>query len=64
MTAGSASMMQLKNENSLTEVFKVTAQAPAMDTADAQELTAFAQSPDKEKEDDDDFGAPAGYHTP
>jgi hypothetical protein len=58
MAAGGASMMQLKSANSLTEVFKVMVQASAMNTADAQKLTAFAQS--SSDDDDSELGAPAG----
>jgi len=56
--AGGASMMQLKSANSLKQVFSVMVQATAMNTADAQKLTAFVQS----STDDSDFemGAPAG----
>jgi len=58
MSAGGASMMQLKSANSLKQVFNVMVQASSMNTADAQKLAAFVQS----SNDDDDFevGAPAG----
>merc|ERR1719506_918705 len=59
MAAGSASMMQLKSANSLTDVLKVMVQASAMNTADAQKLTAFVQSSSNDDDDDSEFGAPA-----
>jgi len=57
MQQGGASMMQLKSANSLTQVFKVMVQASAMNTADAQRLTAFVQS--SNDDDDQEPGAPA-----
>jgi chromosome segregation ATPase len=58
MASGGASMMQLKNANSLTQVLKAMVQASTMNTADVQKLTAFVQN--SNDDDDLDLGAPAG----
>jgi len=57
---GGASMMQLKHAGNLVEVFKTMVQASLIQASDASKLTAFVQNAQKETEDDDDAGAPAG----
>jgi len=59
MNAGGASMMQLKSANSLTQAFKIMVQASAMNTADAERLTAFVQSSSSNDDDDSETGSPA-----
>jgi len=58
MSKGGASMMQLKNANSLKDVFSVMVRASAMNTADVAVLSAFVQS--SNDDDDSELGAPAG----
>jgi len=58
MSKGGASMMQLKNANSLKNVFSVMVRASAMNTADVAVLSAFVQS--SNDDDDSELGAPAG----
>jgi len=57
---GGASMMQLKNVGNVAEALKVMVQASLIGSADASRLTAFVQSSQKQADDDDDAGAPAG----
>jgi len=59
MASGGASMMQLKSAKSLTQAFKVMVQASAMNTADVQKLTTFAQMSSEDGDEDLEFGAPA-----
>jgi len=57
---GGASMLQLKNAGNIVEVFKTMVQASLIQASDASKLTAFVQNVQKESEDEDDAGAPAG----
>jgi len=57
--AKGASMMQLKNANSITEALKVLVQGAALNSADASRLTALVQSSSEDESDDDSLGAPA-----
>merc|ERR1719437_332801 len=52
--------MQLKKAGSVTEAFKVMVQASLIGSGDASKLTAFVQSSQKQADDDEDAGAPAG----
>ena len=53
--AGGASMMQLKNANSLVQALEIMVRASAISTADATKLTALVQT----QTGDSDTGAPA-----
>jgi len=55
---GGASMMQLQSAHSLEQALSVLLQASLIASADADKLTAFVQS--AQKESDEDAGAPAG----
>jgi len=65
MAKGGASMMQMKNVNSLTKAFEVMVKGSLIDATDADKLSSFVQSSaaaeDSEAEEDDEAlaGAPA-----
>jgi len=56
---GGASMLQMKNTNSVVEALQAMVQASLINVADASKLTAFVQSAQKTADDDEDSGAPA-----
>merc|ERR1712194_47217 len=56
---GGASMLQMKNTNSVVEALQAMVQASLINVADASKLTAFVQSAQKASDDDEDSGAPA-----
>lgn len=62
---GGASMVQLKNANSVAQALTVMLQASLIDTNDATKLSAFVQSAQSSDEDDSEAGAPAaaGYES-
>merc|ERR1740123_1990671 len=57
---GGASMMQLKNADSLAQAFSVMLQASLIGTADATRLSSFLQASQSGQDADDAPGAPAG----
>jgi len=57
---GGASMMQLKNVANVAQALQVMVQASLIGSADASKLTAFVQSSQKQADDEEDAGAPAG----
>merc|ERR1712085_129961 len=56
---GGASMLQMKNMNSVVEALQAMVQASLINVADASKLTAFVQSAQRASDDDEDSGAPA-----
>mmetsp|Transcript_158201 Transcript_158201/g.288381 ORF Transcript_158201/g.288381 Transcript_158201/m.288381 type:complete len:678 (-) Transcript_158201:76-2109(-) len=60
--SGGASMLQLKNAQSVVQALDVMVQASAFSTADASRLTALVQSSQQsgDSSDDEELGAPAG----
>jgi len=63
MAKHGASMLQLKNANSITQAFTAMVQASAMSADDATKLTALVQerqqSEDEDSDSDSELGAPA-----
>jgi len=57
MQKGGASMLQLKNADTLVQALSAMVQATMLSTADASKLTALVQS--SQESDDDSMGAPA-----
>jgi len=57
MQKGGASMMQLQGATTIVQAMDVLVHASAINSADAQRLTALVQS--RDSEDDSSFGAPA-----
>mmetsp|Transcript_146082 Transcript_146082/g.266200 ORF Transcript_146082/g.266200 Transcript_146082/m.266200 type:complete len:683 (+) Transcript_146082:72-2120(+) len=59
--SGGASMLQLKNTNSLAQALKIMVQASAFSSADASRLTALVQNSDRSDDSDSDasLAAPA-----
>jgi len=57
MAKSGASMLQMKNANSITDALSVMVQASALSSADASKLTAFVQTADADS--DSEMGAPA-----
>jgi len=53
-------MLQLKNAGNVVEAFQTMVQASLIDSSDASKLTAFVQNAQKEADEEDDAGAPAG----
>jgi predicted nucleic acid-binding Zn-ribbon protein len=58
MAKGGAAMLQMKNVQNVAQALTVMVQASALNAADADRLTALAQT--SSKDGDDDMGAPAG----
>merc|ERR1719223_2096294 len=59
MHKGGASMVQLKNANSVAQAFSVMVQASLISSSDGAKLAAFVQSSQKADEEEDEVGAPA-----
>jgi len=59
MAKSSASMLQLKSANSLTEALSVMVQASVLSSADASRLTGLVQTQQDASNDDEEPGAPA-----
>merc|ERR1712085_20221 len=57
---GGASMLQMKNAGNVVEAFQAMVQASLIEASDASKLTAFVQNAQKESDEDEDAGAPAG----
>jgi len=58
MAKGGASMLQLKNAQSVAQALSVMVQASVLSSADASRLTALVQSSQSSSSDDEDAGAP------
>jgi len=59
LAKGSASMMQVKNTDSVVQALSVMLQASAISSDDASRLTALLQSKDSEEDAEEELGAPA-----
>jgi hypothetical protein len=57
--SGSASMMQLKGANSITQALTIMVEASSLSSADSSQLSAFLQNAQQSDDSEEELGAPA-----